>query len=320
MNKEKVRFGIIGVGRISVESFAPALQQSKNAELYAVASRDKERAVRLQPSKAYGDYDELIMDPDIDAVYIATHNGLHKDLTISALKSGKHVLCEKPLGCSTEDCEQMIHVASETGYLLMEAFMYRYHPQLEVAQQLIDEGRIGELNVVETSFRHHMTKKNDVRLVPNFGGGALLDVGCYCVNISRLFLGESPREVCAAASFDPIYEIDTSVQGALDYREGRWATISCGFESGLHQEVVLVGTEGKISLNEPFITWTGQPRLTLQVGRSEEIIEMERVNTFQREIEDFSDAILHGTEPFLRVADAAQNAEIVDRLRRAIVR
>ena len=196
----------------------------------------------------------------------------------------------------------------------MEAFMHRFHPQLGIVQKFIEEGKIGKLKVVEASFRHHMTKTDDVRLVAEYGGGALFDVGSYCVNVCRLFLGEHPKNVYAAASFDTSHNVDISTQGMMDYGDGKWGLISCGFESGLHQSLVLSGTEGKITLNEPFITWTGKPRLTLQIGRSEYVYEMEEVNTFKEEIEEFCDAIIEKREPCLPVKDSILNAELVERI------
>jgi predicted dehydrogenase len=314
MNTSQVRFGIVGVGRVTREQFAPALLSTEHAVLQAAASRDIRRAEALSPQRAYDEYSTLLRDPDVDAVYIATHNGLHKQLVLEALRCGKHVLCEKPLGCTAVECEEMVATAAATQRLLVEAFMYRYHPQIARAQELVRERVIGELMVVEASFRVHLTRANDVRMHPEWGGGALLDVGCYCVNFARLFLGDAPRDVQAWASTDGVHGVDTSVHAVLEYESGKHAALSCGFESGLYQRAVLIGTEGVLKLNEPFVTWLRQPRLTVQVGDTEHVTELEPVNTFRLEIEDFCQAIGSGTPPLLQSNQGLLNARVLDRI------
>lgn len=314
MNQRKVRFGLVGLGRIAVNAVEPAFRNARNAELYASASRDIQRAEALRPTRAYCNYTDLLGDPDVEAVYIATHNGLHHDLTIEALRNGKHVLCEKPLGVNERECESMLRAAEDANRLLMEAFMYRFHSQIPKAKELVGTGAIGELMAVEACFRFHMSKPEDVRLHPEWGGGALLDVGCYCVNASRHFLGDTPSQISAVASFDPVHQIDTSVQGVLQYDSGRHAIISCGFDGGLHQRLTLIGTDGVISLNEPFISWTGRPQLTWLVGREERVFAFEPVDTFQLEIEDMAAAILGSSQPILPASEGVSNARILDRL------
>ena len=319
MSTEKLRFGIIGAGRIARDRVAPAILSSGKVILQAAASRDMTRATQLGALRAYNDYDELICDSDVDVVYIATHNGLHRDLSIQALRAGKHVLCEKPMACTASQCEEILSTATETGLQFMEAFMYRYRPEISRAQEMVGNGAIGELKVVEASFRFHMTRSDDVRLRADWGGGALLDVGCYCVNVSRLFLGDSPTRVRAVAAMDPRHGVDRSVQGVLDYGDGRVAVISCGFESGLHQRVTLVGTEGVILLNEPFIDWTEQPRVTLVTRGREEVLPIQPLNPFLAEVEDFARAVGSGSTPLLHPDEGLLNARVLDQLAAQIV-
>ena len=314
MHSGQVRFGIIGVGRVTRQRFAPALRSTTQAVLLAAASRDVRRAEALDPQRAYDSYATLLRDPDVDAVYVATHNGLHKELVLEALRRGKHVLCEKPLGCHAEECEEMVATADATRRLLMEAFMYRYHPQLSKAQELVRERVIGELMAVETSFRFPMTRGTDVRWRPEWGGGALLDVGCYCVNFTRLFLGDAPRAVHAWATMDGVHGVDTSVHAVLEYESGTHAAVSCGFDGGPYQRAVLVGTEGALSLSEPFITWAHPPRLTVHGGGTERVIEHEPVDTFRMEIEDFCQAVNGGTGPLLKSNEGLLNARVLDRI------
>jgi predicted dehydrogenase len=314
MNPRQVRFGIVGVGRIARERFAPALVSTAHGVLQAAASRDIRRAEALAPLRAYDSYSALLRDPDVDAVYVATHNGLHKELAIEALQCGKHVLCEKPLGRTADECEVMTATAAATQRLLVEAFMYRHHPQIQRAQELLHEGIIGELTEVKASFHFHLTPVHEVRLHPEWGGGSLLDVGCYCVNFARLFLGDAPRVVHAWATLDPVHGVDTSVRAVLEYASGGHADLSCGFEGGLYQRAVLIGTEGVLELSEPFVTWARRPRLTVKAGATEQVTEFDPVNTFRMEIEDLCRAILEGTPPLLKANEGLLNARILDRI------
>jgi predicted dehydrogenase len=314
MSARRVRFGILGVGRITREQFAPALAGTERAVLQAAASRNRRRAEALGPSRAYDSYSALLRDPDVDAVYVATHNGLHRDLVVEALGCGKHVLCEKPLGRTARECEEMVAAADAAGRLLMEAFMYRHHPQLARLQELQRARVIGELRAVEASFSARCTDPNDVRLRPDWGGGALLDLGCYCVNFATLFLGDSPGDVHAWANVDRAHGVDTSFHAVLEYDTGAHAALSCSFEGGLYQRAVLVGTEGAIDLSAPFVTWKHPPRLTVRAGDTEHVTEFPPVNTFRMEIEDFCAAIVGGTPPLLPAGDALPTARILDRL------
>jgi len=317
MSSDKVRFGIIGAGRITREQFAPAMLSAEGAVLHAAASRDMSRAQALKPQRAYDSYSVLLEDPDVEAIYVGTHNGLHKELVIEALKQGKHVLCEKPLGCTAEECEEMVATADATRRHLVEAFMYRHHPQIERVQELLRQGTIGELMVVEASFNVRLTDLNDVRMRPDWGGGSLLDVGCYCVNFSRLFLGDSPRDVRAWAKMHDVHAVDMGFHAALEYESGKHAALSCGFEGGLYQRAVLIGTEGVLDLSEPFVTWLRRPRLTIRVGETESVVEFDPVNTFRMEIEDLCTAIRSGTSPLLKPSEGLLNARVIDRLKAA---
>ena len=305
---------MIGAGRVARNHVVPAMVRSEQAFLLAAASRDRSRSAALGPQRVYDTYGELLRDPDVDAVYIATHNGLHRQLVLEALERGKHVLCEKPLGRTAGESEEMVAAAEASGCLLVEAFMYRYHPQLGRAQALVRERAIGELMVVEASFRVLLTDPSDVRMRPEWGGGSLLDVGCYCVNVARLFLGDVPGNVRAWARIDAEHGIDTSTAAVLEYESGRHAVVSCGFESGPVQRVTLVGTEGAIDLTEPFVTWQQPPRLIVRTEETERVETFEPVNTFQREVEDLCAAILAGGSPLLGVDEGLRNARILDRV------
>jgi predicted dehydrogenase len=312
-----VRFGLVGAGRIARNRIAPGIHAAAHATLYATASRELARAEALRPERAYDSYDLLLRDPHVDAVYIATHNGLHKELSIAALRAGKHVICEKPLAINARDCEEMLRVAESSGRLLAEAFMYRHHPQIPRARELVRSGAIGDVMAVEASFRFPLSNPGDVRMNAAWGGGALLDVGCYCVSASRLFLGDSPVGAKAFGVYHPVKNVDVSVQGVLDYGSGRAAIISCGFDSGVHQKVVVCGSAGTIELSQPFKSWSGRPSVTIRTAGREETIAFEAADTFMLEVDDLALAITNGGSPLVGAGDALRNMEILDRLAEA---
>ncbi len=278
------------------------------------------RAAALNPTRSYDSYDALLHDPDVDVVCIATHNGLHCELGIAALRLGKHVLCEKPLGRNAAECESLLLASEAAGRHLVEAFMYRYHPQIAQAQALIAGGAIGELRGVEASFRYLLEGDDDVRLRQEWGGGALLDVGCYCVNVSRLFLGATPGRILASATFDPAHDIDRSLHGILQYDDGKSAVISCGFDAGLHQKVVLIGTEGVLELEQPFKTndlggvALVAPQLLLRNRHGVQRYTVAAVNCYQLEIEDLAQAVANGGVPLLPPEEGLLNARVIERL------
>ncbi len=317
---QPIRFGLIGAGRIARNQVAPAIHAAKLATLYAAASRDLARAESTKPERVYESYDALLQDARVDAVYIATHNGLHKELSIAAMRAGKHVICEKPLAMNASDCEEMARVGESTGMRLAEAFMYRHHPQIARAQELVRSGAIGEVMAVEASFRFPLSSPEDVRMNAEWGGGSLLDVGCYCVSASRLFLGDSPVGMKAMASYHPVKKVDVSLQGVLDYGSGRYAIISCGFDSGVNQKVVVSGTAGVMELDQPFKSWMGRPRILVKTKDREESLEFEAVNTFALEIDDLAGAIVDGREPLIGSRDAIANIRILDSLAHAAKR
>ena len=317
MPDSKIRFGVIGAGRIATNQIAPAIKGAQHAVLQAAASRDVARAASLGPTRAYGSFADLIAAPDVDAVAITTHNGVHKALVIDAVRHGKHVLCEKPLAVSARDCEEMVAAAEAADRHLVEAFMYRYHPQIDRALELVRGGAIGELRVVEASFRFHLTRADDVRWHPEWGGGALLDVGCYCVDVTRLFLGGAPQTVQAIGSRDPTHGVYRSVQAVLRYDADRFAVISCGFDAGPLQRVALLGTGGTLHIHQPFSSWRGEPRLVVETKDREGAFSFDPVNTYEAEVDDLAVAILRGTAPKFSAGDAFVNARMLDRLAEA---
>src|SRR3954447_13087611 len=189
MELSNVRWGVLSTANIGRRAVLPAIQRSRNGELVAVASRDADKArafaADLGIPRAYASYEQLLADPEIEAVYIPLPNSMHREWTIKAAQAGKHILCEKPLGLNAAECAEMDAAARQNGVLLMEAFMYRFHPQTERVIQLIRQGAIGHPRLIHAAFTFRLSNPANIRLQSDLGGGSLMDVGCYCVNVSR---------------------------------------------------------------------------------------------------------------------------------------
>ena len=232
---QRLRWGVMSTANIAQIALIPAIQQSKFGVLEVLASRDIEKAESVARSfgidRAVGSYEELLGDPDVDAVYIPLPNSLHAEWTIRAAEAGKAVLCEKPLGLSSEEVKRQIEACAKCGVSLMEGFMYRFHPQTRRVQELLASGVIGQVRHVDAHLSVNIMRTLDVsniRYRDAFGGGSLLDMGCYTVNISRMVFGGEPKRVFGRLDIDPTLGVDTSAAGILEFAEGM-ATISCSF-------------------------------------------------------------------------------------------
>ncbi|GJM26805.1 MAG: deoxyfructose oxidoreductase [Phycisphaerae bacterium] len=308
-----VQFGILGVGRIAVKAYVPAINNASNAELAAAASRDIDRAKAIHPRRAYGSYDELLDDPEVEAVYIATHNGLHLPLTLAALELGKHVLCEKPLANDAAQCAEMIESAAKADRLLVEAFMYRYHPSIVEAKRLIDNGAIGELRTVEGAFSYHMESTTDVRLNPEWGGGGLLDIGAYCVNACRNFFDAMPHAVTAMGDFHPDHDVDMALHGLLDFGAGRFGVISSGFDAGYRNRLLACGTGGTIELPQGVGINNVPVKLIHKTKDETRKIDYEPFPMYQAMVEDFASAV-RGGKCLIDAEEGWRNAVVMDAL------
>jgi xylose dehydrogenase (NAD/NADP) len=310
---EPVRFGVLGCGRIARNAFAPAVAASPLAVLHAAASRDISRAEALKPTKAYGSYQQLLDDPAVEAVYIGTHNGLHCELAVAALERGKHVLCEKPLACTVAECEQMVAAARAADRHLTEAFMYRHAQRFQRAVKLVADGAVGPLRYVQAAFSFVLEKKDDVRWKREWGGGGLYDVGCYCVNACRAFLGDGPVQVQATGRLHPEHHVDVAAHATLTFPEERFAVISCGFDSAFHTHLSVVGETGVLSVPEPFGPVTDAGKELRVRGRGEDLVErFEPQNVFQLEVEDLARAVRGAGFPLLRREDGLRNVAVLE--------
>ncbi len=310
---DAVKWGIISTADIN-RKVIPGAHASPKVELVAVASRDQARADEYAKTweieRAYGTYEALLADPEIEAVYISLPNTMHCDWSIKALEAGKHVLCEKPLSRHTEQVAAAFDAADRTGRLLSEAFMYRHNPQTKRAKELVDEGAIGELRLVRSAFSYALYDEGNIRLRTDVEGGALMDVGCYNVSGSRLFAGE-PERVYGEAWFGPS-GTDWVFTGTLRFPGNVIALLDCGTAMTDRDELEAIGSDGSLFLDDPW--HCNVPVIELRRDGKVERIELEAVDSYRLELENLSDAIRGESELLLGRDDALGQARTLEAL------
>jgi predicted dehydrogenase len=326
----KVRWGVLGASHFAKMATIPAMQQSSLVSIEALASRslDKARAdaALLGIKKAFGSYEELIDDPDIEAIYNPLPNHLHVPWSIKAVRAGKHVLCEKPIAMNAQEAEQLLQAQQEAGVLVAEAFMVRHHPQWEKVVELVQADKIGPVRAVQTTFSYHNVDHANIRNQKEAGGGALYDIGCYAVNTARLVFGKEPVRVAAVCEQDPQSGCDRLTSGILDFGTGQ-ATFIVATQQVPYQRVQIFGTRGHIEVEIPFNAPNSRPcRLLVDPGSlgSPDFTVAEdsrdRAETFVLPIANhytlqghaFSEAIRTGKTPQNSIADAVANARVLD--------
>ncbi|MBT4288513.1 MAG: Gfo/Idh/MocA family oxidoreductase [Deltaproteobacteria bacterium] len=253
---EKIRWGIISTANIGAEKVIPAMQKGEYCDIQAVASASLAKAEALAEQlnipKAFGSYEVLLDDPDIDAVYIPLPNHLHVPWSIKALEAGKHVLCEKPLALTTVEAQELLDVSKKYPTLkIMEGFMYRHHPQWQKARELVVDGEIGRLQTIQSFFSYYNTDPSNVRNIVDIGGGGLMDIGCYSISLSRFIFEDEPKNICGLIEYDPQLKIDRIASGILEFDRGT-STFTCSTQMAPYQRVNIYGTEGRIEIEIPF--------------------------------------------------------------------
>jgi len=253
---KKVRWGILSTAKIGREKVIPAMQAGRLCDVVAIASRNKEQgklvADLLNIPVVYDSYEKLLNDPVIDAVYIPLPNHLHVEWSIRSLKSGKHVLCEKPIGLSLAEAKKLQQVAQQNPELkIMEAFMYRFHPQWLAAKKMVNDGTIGELKTIQSFFSYYNTDPANIRNQKEMGGGGMMDIGCYCVSLSRFIFDKEPGRVSGCVDYDPVLQTDRIASGMLDFSTGT-ATFTCSTQLAPYQRVNILGTKARIEIEIPF--------------------------------------------------------------------
>jgi xylose dehydrogenase (NAD/NADP) len=310
---DAVKWGILSTADIN-QKLIPGAHASPKVDLVAVASRDQARAddyaSRFEIERAYGSYEALLADPDIEAVYIPLPNTLHVEWSILALEAGKHVLCEKPLSRHPDDVAAAFAAAERSERILMEAFMYRHNPQTKRLTELIAEGAIGDLRLVRSTFSYSLYDEDNIRLRPELEGGALMDVGCYCVSGSRL-LGGEPEAVYAHAWYGPT-GTDWTLTGNLRFPGDLIAVFDCGTALTNRDELEAIGSEGSLFLDDPW--HCNLPTIELRRDDGTELIEVDYADSYRLELENLSDAIRGEGEPLLGLADAMGQARTIEAL------
>lgn len=308
-----VAWGILSTAKIN-ELVLQGVGPSEAVKVLAVASRDPRRAeeyARLHGiERAYGSYESLLGDADVEAVYISLPNSMHVEWSIRALEAGKHVLCEKPLSRRADDVQAAFATAERAGKLLSEAFMYRHHPQTRRALELIGEGAIGRLGLIRSSFSFVLDQPENIRLRAALDGGALLDVGCYCVNASRLLAGE-PERVFGEATLGGD-GVDVRFAGVLRFPGDVLAHFDCGLALAERDELEVVGDEGSLFLDDPW--HCRNPQIELRRGGTTERLAVEPGDPYRLELEEFSAAIRGNRPPLLGHADALGQARTIEAL------
>jgi len=316
-----LRWGVLSTANIGRAAVNPAIQASSSGELLAVASRDSDTAEAFAAEhgipRAYGSYEALLADSEIDAVYVPLPNSMHLEWTRKAAEAGKHVLCEKPLALNEAECLEMIEVAEANGVRLMEAFMYRFHPRIDRVRERLTQGEIGDLRVIRSSFTFRLTRPDNIRWDPDLGGGALMDVGCYCVNVSRTIAGAEPVEVQATANWTD-RGVDREMAGMLRFADGVLAHFDCALTMDRNEVCEVAGTEGQFVVPSAFLPGKGDVPIELLKGREGERIEVvEGVDEYQEMVEHFASCVLGG-QPFRYPAEeAALNLRVIEALYRS---
>lgn len=317
----QVRWGVLSTANIGMRQVIPAMQLGEHCDVVAIASRSLEKAQaaarQLSIPRAYGSYEQLLADPDIDAVYLPLPNHLHVPWSVKALQAGKHVLCEKPIGLTAREARELLNAARQQPHLkVMEAFMYRHHPQWQRARQMVAEGEIGDLRTIQAFFSYYKTDPDNIRNMAEIGGGGLMDIGCYAISLARFLFSAEPRRVLGLMEYDPQLKVDRLTSGILEFGSGT-CTFTCATQLAPYQRVHILGTEGRIEIEIPFNPPADRPcKMWRQRGTETKEIVLDACNQYTIQGELFSLAVLNHTDVPTPLEDAVANMQVIE----AIVR
>lgn len=323
MNR-KLRWGVLGAAKIAVQKLVPAMRGCRWCEAVAIASRDLRKAQQavaaLGLARAYGSYEELLADPEIDIVYNPLPNHLHVPWSIRALEAGKHVLCEKPLGLSTDEVRALAAVRDRTGLCAGEAFMVRTHPQWLRVKELADSGAIGALRQVQAWFSYYNRDPSNVRNVPEYGGGGLMDIGCYPVFLSRFLFGEEPRRAAAVLDIDPEFGVDRRCSALLEFPSGT-CVFTCATQLAPAQRVLVFGEKARIEVEIPFNAPNDRPcRILIDdgsdlAGGSRRVEEAPVCDQYAIQADEFSLAVMGRRPVPVPLEDSLRTMAVIEALR-----
>lgn len=313
----KIRWGILSTAQIGINNVIPAIQGSKNGVVTAIASRSKSKAVAVAQkfgiTKTYSSYEDLLGDPAIDAIYNPLPNNLHLEYTIKALRMGKHVLCEKPIALNVEQTNELILAHSNFPNLkLMEGFMYKFHPQWIFVKKKINDGVIGKIKSIETHFSFYNTDASDIRNQLAMGGGALMDIGCYCISYPRFLLDQEPISVFGTMQKDPVYETDFLSMGTLFFENDVLSNFSCSTQAYPYQQVIVFGENGYIKIDIPCNAPVAENTIVEVTVDGKTSTNKFKANQYQLQCEAFSASILNDAELIYDIKDAKNNMIVLD--------
>ena len=294
-----INFGILGCGRVVEWAFMPGMRKSHNARVIAIASRSIEKAKgfarRYKIPDAYGSYDDLLNDPHVDAVYIALPNNLHAEWSMKAAANKKHILCEKPLSLNSKESREMVKVCKQNRVILMEAFMFRFHPANEKARDIINSGKIGKVKFIRCALSFYFPPdKSEYRWNKDTGGGALFDVGCYFVNLSRFIIGREPEKVFAIQEIHPELGVDISTFAILYFPENIFSVCNSSFGTVNEDFYEVVGEKGGLRVEKAFVTHKKPVTITIKTADKTQKVKFPVINPYACEIDRFADCIRKG--------------------------
>lgn len=321
---KKIRWGILSTANIGRKRVIPAIQQSSNGEVYAVASRTESSARDFADSLdipvAYGSYEELLADDNVDAIYNPLPNSMHAEWSIKAAEAGKPTLCEKPLASDADEAQSMVNAFAERGVLFAEAFMYRFHPQTATVKRMVDEGAVGDLHVINAAFSFSISDEGNIRLSKELAGGSLMDVGCYCVNVIRHMTGEEPDDVHAYADIGDDTGVDERLTGVLKFPSGVLAHFDSSLRTQHRHTYEIRGSKGRIVVDEGFTMPADRDTVIhywQNTGPARDVyhkITIPAANSYTLMAEDFAYALLDNRAPRFAPQDGVENMRVIDRL------
>jgi len=322
-----IRWGVLGCAGIAAKAVIPAIQSSRLGRVAAIASRDAEKAsamaTRFGIEKSYGSYEDLLSDPDIDAIYNPLPNHLHVPMTIKALEHGKPVLCEKPIALNAAQASELAEAQKAANLPVAEAFMVRHHPQWKKARAMVAEGRLGDVRAIQTIFAYYLDDPKNVRNQADIGGGGLFDVGCYAINTARFLFDAEPLRAIALMENDPVFDTDRLTSGLLAFPEGRQLAFTCSTQLSLTQKVTVLGTRGRLEIPIPFNAPADQQTVLIfddgrdLAGGGRQEIVIEPVDQYREQVDAFAEAVLSGTPLETGLDDAIANMKAIDALFRS---
>ena len=317
-NGKKIRFGVLSTARIGVKKVIPAMRNGEHTQVVAIGSRSEEKAREVAYSLGiphwHGSYEALLADPNVDAIYNPLPNDQHVSWSIRALEAGKHVLCEKPIALSAAEGRVLLEAARRHRHLkVMEALMYRHHPQWRKAKELVETGEIGELRAIQVFFSFYNDDPGNIRNNSSRGGGALMDIGCYPISMSRWLFNAEPQRVCGLVVNDPHLGVDRLVSAILDFGIG-YATFTCSMQIAHFQRAHLAGVEGHIEMAEAALNPPNDRPSVIRVHRDGEVqrLELEPCDQHRIQGDRFAEAILNDEPVPIPLEDAVANMEVID--------